>query len=1064
MADGRVEFEITADGRKAFSSIDQVTDELKKAGDKWEKDAKSSTDEIGNSFESMLKNIVGAISAAKIGHALFNIGKEAVQAASDLAEVQNVVDVTFGDDAAKIESWAKNAGKQFGLTETQAKKFTSTLGAMMKSAGMSGSEIADMSTELSGLAADMASFYNLDFETAFQKIRSGISGETEPLKQLGINMSVANLNAYALQKGLGKTFEKMSQGEQVMLRYQYLMEATADAQGDFARTSDGFANATRMLETNIESLKTKLGSILLPVVNDVIAGINSMMEALTGNKKETVLDRFAAIDLKKDEKIASIEATASTARTLTGVLEEIGWKIETNKNEAGKMLDKVPDGNTGKLNDLKENIGTLSSKVQEAKDLVGKITENAPGKDSMKDTKGAVDTVKEAAEKAKSAVEQITTGEAQTGEGTAVETITKSVRKIGEEADTAKKAVEEIPNGTVKTSKPLPGVIKDSVKEVTAEAEKAKKGIEKITSDAPKGEDLDPLKAQLVNVAGEALTATMNIASLVTPSEDVAKADALWLETCEELVKTIPGLSEIINTQTGEIKGGTDAIYAYIDAWEEGQKGLALRSAHQQKGAALESYAAELPGLELDKLVWERRERKAREQLNGLLKKYGIDKTADTITNFEPGSAWATEQGLDYESAADLSGEVSYFKSVQVSAAKATQAYNEQKEAYEEAVAAYESEGEAIEEMYGSAIESLGEWTDEQKAATAELVNNLDEALKAMKAYEEEVKKTTRAQVDNNISGFSKMKTAAEQAKEAANAYKTLEEQLKAAGKSGTELQMKLDEANKQITAQSMKEALDSQKQYIDEYMNNLKEVRESGLLDEKVLAQLSDGSNESAMYLHALSEAISHGDTKTVEEINNLWTDVNAKKDTFTDTLTQQKLAVDETYQAMVEKAQEAAKALDVSGDIGESTGKNITAMAQSIKDHVPEVATQVDAVLSELNRLNDWGVNINLGSFGNFSFKVDGSNAAGLDYVPFDGYISELHEGEGILTAEENRIWQAFKNGPHGVDYDTLGGMISGIKPGGDVYMDGRVVGQVISEIQGSQYRSMKRSGWQQ
>lgn len=1063
MADGRVEFEITADGRKAFSSIDQVTDELKKAGDKWEKDAKSSTDEIGNSFESMLKNIVGAISAAKIGQALYNIGKEAVQAASDLAEVQNVVDVTFGDDAAKIESWAKNAGKQFGLTETQAKKFTSTLGAMMKSAGMSGSEIADMSTELSGLAADMSSFYNLDFDTAFQKIRSGISGETEPLKQLGINMSVANLNAYALQKGLGKTFEKMSQGEQVMLRYQYLMEATADAQGDFARTSDGFANATRMLETNIESLKTKLGSILLPVVNDVIAGINSMMEALTGNKKETVLDRFAAIDLKKDEKIASIEATASTARNLTGVLEEIGKKIETNKTEAGQMLDNVPDGNTGKLNDLKENIGTLSSKVQEAKDLVGKITEDAPGKDSMKDTKGAVDTVKEAAEKAKSAVEQITTGEAQTGEGTAVETITKSVRKIGEEADTAKKAVEEIPNGTVKTSKPLPGVIKDSVKEVTAEAEKAKKGIEKITSDAPKGEDLDPLKAQLISVAGEALTATMNIASLVTPSEDVAKADALWLETCEELVKTIPGLSEIINTQTGEIKGGTDAIYAYIDAWEEGQKGLALRSAHQQKGAALESYAAELPGLELDKTVAEYRVKKAAEQLNKYYQQYGInDMTADNAVYLTGASA--NYYDIDDETLKFLNDELKYYKDLKTNAEDATKSYLKQKQEYDEAVAAYEAEGKAIEEMYGSAIEALGEWSDEQKEAAAELVNNLDTALQAMKKYEEEVKKTTRAQVDNNISGFSKMKTAAEQAKEAANAYKTLEEQLKAAGKSGTELQMKLDEANKQITAQSMKEALDSQKQYIDEYMNNLKEVRESGLLDEKVLAQLSDGSNESAMYLHALSEAISHGDTKTVEEINNLWTEVNAKKDTFTDTLTQQKLAVDETYQAMVEKAQEAAKALDVSGDIGESTGKNITAMAQSIKDHVPEVASQVDAVLSELNRLNDWGVNINLGSFGNFSFKVDGSNAAGLDYVPFDGYISELHEGEGILTAEENRIWQAFKNGPHGVDYDTLGGMISGIKPGGDVYMDGRVVGQVISEIQGSQYRSMKRSGWQQ
>ena len=117
----------------------------------------------------------------KVGKALLDFGKDAIQAASDLEEVQNVVDVTFGDDAAKIEKWAKAAGTQFGLTETQAKKFTSTLGAMMKSAGLAGPEIVDMSTDLAGLAADMASFYNLDFDTAFQKIRSGISGETEPL-------------------------------------------------------------------------------------------------------------------------------------------------------------------------------------------------------------------------------------------------------------------------------------------------------------------------------------------------------------------------------------------------------------------------------------------------------------------------------------------------------------------------------------------------------------------------------------------------------------------------------------------------------------------------------------------------------------------------------------------------------------------------------------------------------------------------------------------------------------------------------------------------------------------
>lgn len=187
--DGQIVFEVTADGKHAIADIKDITKAIQTETGKWDNAAKESANNISDSFSGMLKKLVAGFSAVKIGKALLDLGKDALEAASALEEVQNVVDVTFGSDAGKIDQWAKNAGTQFGLTETQAKKFTSTLGAMMKSAGMSGSEITEMSTDLAGLAADMASFYNLDFETAFQKIRSGISGETEPLKQLGINMS-----------------------------------------------------------------------------------------------------------------------------------------------------------------------------------------------------------------------------------------------------------------------------------------------------------------------------------------------------------------------------------------------------------------------------------------------------------------------------------------------------------------------------------------------------------------------------------------------------------------------------------------------------------------------------------------------------------------------------------------------------------------------------------------------------------------------------------------------------------------------------------------------------------
>ena len=176
--DGQVVFEITADNKKALQSVRQVTDEIQKEGKKWDQSASASADNIGGAFSGMLSKVTAGLAAAKIGQMLLSFSSDAIEVASSLQEVQNVVDTTFGESASEIEAWARKAGTQFGLTELQAKKFTSTLGAMMKSAGLAGPEIVQMSTDLSGLAADMASFYNLDFEEAFQKIRAGISGET----------------------------------------------------------------------------------------------------------------------------------------------------------------------------------------------------------------------------------------------------------------------------------------------------------------------------------------------------------------------------------------------------------------------------------------------------------------------------------------------------------------------------------------------------------------------------------------------------------------------------------------------------------------------------------------------------------------------------------------------------------------------------------------------------------------------------------------------------------------------------------------------------------------------
>ena len=180
-ADGQVVVEINADNKNFKQTLNDTTREIEKAGKDWERTTENATDGMTKSMAKALD--INRIKdwALKAGKAMMDFGMKCVDAASDLEEVQNVVDVTFGQSANEINNWAKNAISQFGLTETKAKQFASTLGAMMKSAGVASGDIVDMSENLAGLAADMASFYNLDFDTAFQKIRSGISGETEPL-------------------------------------------------------------------------------------------------------------------------------------------------------------------------------------------------------------------------------------------------------------------------------------------------------------------------------------------------------------------------------------------------------------------------------------------------------------------------------------------------------------------------------------------------------------------------------------------------------------------------------------------------------------------------------------------------------------------------------------------------------------------------------------------------------------------------------------------------------------------------------------------------------------------
>ena len=200
---------------------------------------------------------------------------------SDLEESFNVVNVTFGKNADEVTEWSKSLLNDFGLVQLETMQYVGSMGAMLKSSGLSADAAQEMSQRLVELTGDMSSFYNLSHEDMWVKIRSGISGEIEPLKALGINMSVANMEAFALSEGINKAWKEMNQSEQTMLRYQYLMSVTSDAQGDFARTSDSFANQLRILEGRLTEVGISIGEKVLPVINDFTGFLIKLVEKFT---------------------------------------------------------------------------------------------------------------------------------------------------------------------------------------------------------------------------------------------------------------------------------------------------------------------------------------------------------------------------------------------------------------------------------------------------------------------------------------------------------------------------------------------------------------------------------------------------------------------------------------------------------------------------------------------------------------------------------------------------------------------------------------------------------------
>lgn len=339
----QLSFELGIDTDSLYKELTQFTN----------KADRQLTSSFANTGKNMGKKLLAGLGFGAAIYKLKDFVSSSIELGSNLTEVQNVVDTSFKTMSSAVNAFAKDAMYNFGLSETLAKKYMGTIGAMNNAFGFTEKASYDMAEAVTGLAGDVASFYNLESDEAFTKLKSIWTGETETLKDLGVVMAQTALDQYALNNGFGKTTAKMTEQEKVMLRFQYVTTALSDATGDFVKTQDTWANQTRVLSLRIESLKATMGQGFINLFTPILRGLNSILEKLSA-----VAEGFK---LFTESITGTTAVTQGFANVATGAATAAGNvdNITTSLQEAKKELagfDKI-----SKIGDESSNISSGSS-------------------------------------------------------------------------------------------------------------------------------------------------------------------------------------------------------------------------------------------------------------------------------------------------------------------------------------------------------------------------------------------------------------------------------------------------------------------------------------------------------------------------------------------------------------------------------------------------------------------------------------------------------------------------------------------------------------------------------
>jgi hypothetical protein len=296
-----------------------------------------------NAWNSALK----AISFVAIYRAAAKLLGIAIAKSSKYTEDLNLFTVSMGRYAEEAYNYAQKVSDVMGIDPAEWMRNQGVFNTIITGFGVAGDKAAFMAKNLTQLGYDLASFYNIDFESAMQKVQSGISGELEPLRRLGYDLSVARLEQERLNLGIDKSVSSMTQAEKSQLRYYAMMTQVTQVQGDMARTLENPANMLRVLRAELEQAARAVGNIFIPILTKVLPIAIAVASAL-----QEIIAAIAALfgvtvkSPKWGDAIGS--ASAGSGAIADNMDSAAGSAKELKRYLAGfDELNVLPDQNQG---------------------------------------------------------------------------------------------------------------------------------------------------------------------------------------------------------------------------------------------------------------------------------------------------------------------------------------------------------------------------------------------------------------------------------------------------------------------------------------------------------------------------------------------------------------------------------------------------------------------------------------------------------------------------------------------------------------------------------------------